>query len=71
MTKACLTPVLHVLHTVEANAPDNKVRRCSEVGRDARIGVMASIQGQLPANLEQIKKQYGDAVQLLVRTCET
>lgn len=59
-------PVIHVVHALPENALDNTLKRYSEVGRGAGIGVMASIQGQLPDSLEQIKKQYGDAVQLIV-----
>jgi hypothetical protein len=63
---AGLKPVIHVVHGLPENALDNTLKRYSEVGRGASIGVMASIQGQLPDSLEQIKRQYGDAVQLIV-----
>ncbi len=63
---AGLKPVIHVVHALPENALDNTLKRYTEVGRGASIGVMASIQGQLPDSLEQIKKQYGDAVQLIV-----
>lgn len=63
---AGLKPVIHVVHALPENALDNTLKRYSEVGRGASIGVMASIQGQLPGSLEQLKKQYGDAVQLIV-----
>lgn len=59
-------PVIHVVHALPENALNNTIKRYSEVGRGASIGVMASIQGQLPGSLKEIKKQYGDAVQLVV-----
>lgn len=54
---AGLKPVIHVVHALPENALDNTLKRYSEVGRGASIGVMASIQGQLPGSLEEIKKQ--------------
>jgi fido (protein-threonine AMPylation protein) len=63
---AGLKPVIHVVHALPENALDNTLKRYSELGRGASIGVMASIQGQLPASLDEIKIQYGDAVQLIV-----
>lgn len=63
---AGLKPVIHVVHALPENALSNTFKRYEEVGRGASIGVMSSIQGQLPDSLREIQKQYGDAVLLIV-----
>lgn len=63
---AGLKPVIHVVHALPENALANTLKRYDELGRGASIGVMSSIQGQLPDSLVEIQKQYGDAVQLIV-----
>ncbi len=71
---AGLLPVIQVVHAKPALALANTLTRFEEVGRGASIGVMASIHGGLPDSLQEIHKQYGDAVQLNIidrRTPET
>jgi fido (protein-threonine AMPylation protein) len=63
---AGLKPVIHVVHALPENALANTLKRYTEQGRGAGIGVMSAIQGQLPDSLREIQKQYGDAVQLIV-----
>ena len=63
---AGLTPVIMVAHTTPERALENTLTRFSEIGRGASIGVMATIQGGLPAGLSAVRERYGDAVELRV-----
>lgn len=63
---AGLTPVIMVAHTTPEQALENTLKRFSEIGRGASIGVMATIQGGLPAGLSAVRELYGDAVELRV-----
>jgi fido (protein-threonine AMPylation protein) len=63
---AGLQPRINVVHALPENALSNTFKRQQELGRGASIGVMSAIQGQLPDSLQEIRKQYGDAVQLTI-----
>lgn len=63
---AGLVPAIRVVHVKPEFALANTLTRFEDKGRGASINVMASIQGGLPDSLEQIRKQYGDAVELTV-----
>jgi fido (protein-threonine AMPylation protein) len=59
-------PVVQVVHALPETALANTLKRFEEEGRGASIQVMSSIQGDLPDSLAQVKKQFGDAVELVV-----
>lgn len=63
---AGLRPVVQVVHALPETALANTLKRFEEEGRGASIQVMSSIQGGLPDSLAQVKKQFGDAVELVV-----
>ena len=62
--EAGLLPTIQVVHAKPEFALANTLTRFEEHGRGASIGVMASIQGGLPDSLQEIRRQYGDAVKL-------
>ncbi len=64
---AGLKPVILVVHPTPENALDNVLQRFVEYGRGAGLGIMASIQGNLPASLEAIRAQYGDSIALEIK----
>lgn len=63
---AGLKPVIIVVHREPEQALENTLRRFIEKGRGAGIGVMADIQGGLPASLRKIEQIFGKSVQLRV-----
>ena len=63
---AGLKPEIIVVHALPENALANTFKRQVESGRGASIDVMASIQGRIPDSLQEVYKQYGEAVSLKI-----
>lgn len=63
---AGLQPIIIVVHAMPLDALNNTLTRFNEEGRGAGIGVMASIQGGLPASLKEVHAKFGDVVQLKI-----
>ncbi|MDQ4422154.1 hypothetical protein OOT33_17225 [Sphingobium sp. DEHP117] len=64
---AGLKPLILVVHPTPENALDNTLQRFVEYGRGAGLGIMAAIQGNLPASLEAIHARYGDRIALEIK----
>jgi hypothetical protein len=61
-----LKPVIVVVHVKPEQALENTLKRFAELGRGAGIGLMASIQGELPDSLEQVRQRFGLGVTLQI-----
>lgn len=61
-----LRPVIVVVHRQPEEALENTLKRFTEKGRGAGIGVMADIQGGLPASLRAVEERFGESVKLRV-----
>jgi hypothetical protein len=58
--------VIVAVHATPEQALGNTLRRFAELGRGAGIGVMASIQGELPDSLQRVRERFADAVTLQI-----
>jgi hypothetical protein len=54
------------VHARPEQALENTLRRFEELGRGAGIGVMASIQGELPDSLQLVRERFRDEVALQI-----
>lgn len=63
---AGLKPEIMVVHAMPEKALENTLKRFNKNGRGASIGVMAEIQGGLPDGLLEVKKHFGDKVELSI-----
>jgi len=59
-------PVIVVVHATPERALENTLQRFEALGRGAGIGVMASIQGNLPAGLQAVQERFGERVGLQI-----
>jgi hypothetical protein len=59
-------PVIIAVHARPEQALENTLQRFEELGRGAGIGIMASIQGELPDSLQRVRERFGDAVALQI-----
>lgn len=59
-------PVIMVAHATPESALQNTLKRFSEEGRGAGLGVMADIQGGLPRSLQTVQARYGGLVELRI-----
>ncbi len=59
-----LQPRIIAVHSLPEDALRNTFTRFEETGRGASIGLMADIQGNLPAGLATIRERFGEAVNL-------
>jgi hypothetical protein len=64
---AGLKPAIVAVHPTPENALDNTLQRFAEYGRGAGIGVMADIQGGLPAGLRAVQDKFGDQIHLEIK----
>jgi hypothetical protein len=63
---AGLKPLIIAVHARPENALENTFKRFNEEGRGASINVMSNIQGGLPDSLNEVHKQFGNAVEFKV-----
>jgi hypothetical protein len=63
---AGFTPLILAVHTPPERALDNTLERYDNLGRGAGIGLMATIQGGLPAGLRAVHEAFGDRAALQI-----
>lgn len=64
--EAGLKPVIIAVHAAREKALENTLQRFRDIGRGASIGIMATIQGELPDSLQNVRERFGDKVALQI-----